>query len=348
MPSDEKSSIITHSYELSRPIEVTASDVARLRELAKNRHAANTRRAYRADWEHFEAWCASRGGDPHVATPTNVAVYLSQLPAEGFLYSSIVRASAGIMRELAKYDRGAWLSRPPEVQQVLRQLAKELGKAPKNDKRPMTLALLERGLPRAYPGGSLRELRNRALVLDGYFLASRRSELVGLQAADVDTSDSARGYTFTITRSKTDQEGEGFRKFVYRQADAAICPIRALVDWLVGSGLVHDGRCEPGPIFRELSQAGRMLDRQASDETVSVAVKEIAKAAGKRPQEYGAHSLRSGFVTDASAKGISLEEIAHQTGHQSLEQLRKYIKRLHPADNNPTEGFAARAKLTRR
>ena len=111
---------------------------------------------------------------------------------------------------------------------------------------------------------------------------------------------------------------------------------------------MHDGVCTQGPVFRELSRTGATLDRQASDESVAMAVKEIAKAAGKRPGDYGGHSLRSGFVTDAAAKGIPLEEIAHQTGHRSLEQLRRYIERMHPSENNPTEGFAARAKLTRR
>ena len=349
MSASGKNLVVTHSSALSRPIPVTADDVARLRALAKNRHAKNTQRAYKADWEHFEAWSASRGGDPRQATPTNVASYLAQLGEEDFQYSSIARASAGIMRELARYDKGVWLSRPPEVQETLSHLAKELGKAPRYDKRPMTLALLERGVPRAYPGRSLRELRNVALALCGYFLASRRSELVGLQMTNIDTTENSKGYyTFTFERSKTDQEGEGIRKSVYRQAGAALCPIRSLVDWLVGAGLVHDGIREQGPVFLELSQAGTLLDRAASVEAVSVAVKEIAKAAGVRPADYGAHSLRSGFVTDSAAKGIPLEEIAHQTGHRSLEQLRKYIRRLHPAENNPTEGFAARAKLVRR
>ena len=342
MGEPNRSITLTSTSELSRPIENTAADVARLRKLREIRDAKNTRRAYKADWEHFEAWCRARGGDPALATPTNVAAYLAQLPEEGFRYSSIARASAGIMRALAAYDRGAWLSRPFEVQETLKLLAKQLGRAPQDAKRPMTLDIVGRALHRAYPGKTLLELRNRSMVLLGYFLAARRSELVALLPAHFDTHEHRKGITVTLIRSKTDQEGEGFSKFVYRQEE--LCPVQALQEWLSAAGLLSS----PGPIYRRISSSGRVLDLAPSDEAVSEAVKQAAKYARLDPDHYGAHSLRAGFITDAAAQGIPLERIALQTGHRSLEQLRKYIRRLHPAENNPTEGFAARAKLVKR
>jgi site-specific recombinase XerD len=345
-----KSIVTSGTSALSRPIETTAEDVARLRRLAKNRRAANTRRAYAADWEHFRAWCLSRGGDPEQATPENVAVYLAQLPDDGYRYASIARASAGIMSELAKYDQGRWLSRPPEVQKVLKDLARALGRTPQGAKKALTFAIIERGLRRAYPGDSMRELRNAAMILLGYFLAARRSELAPLAFQHVDTSNAVRGINVTIEHSKTDQEAEGMQKFIYRQADDALCPVRALGAWVAAAGLVHDGRAA-GPIFRRLSytKAGEnVLELPVSDEAVSEAVKEVAKGAGLDPDDFGGHSLRAGFITDCAEQGVSLEQIAHQTGHKSLEQLRRYIRRMHPSQGNPTEGFAARARLVRR
>jgi hypothetical protein len=37
------------------------------------------------------------------------------------------------------------------------------------------------------------------------------------------------------------------------------------------------------------------------------------------PQNFGAHSLRSGLVTTAVKRGVNLLKICDQTGHKSLE-----------------------------
>ncbi len=59
----------------------------------------------------------------------------------------------------------------------------------------------------AKPGKSLRDLRNRAMLLIGFAGAFRRSELIGLDVADVTETDD--GLLLHIRRSKTDQEGHG-------------------------------------------------------------------------------------------------------------------------------------------
>jgi integrase len=340
-----KSIVISRTSAIFRPVPILPEDVARARKQRTERQAKNTKKAYDNDWRHFAAWCASRGGDPEASTPEIVAAYLRQLPEDGFSYASIARASAGIMIKLAKYDRGSWLSRPPEVRDALKDLAKLLGTAPRYAKRPLTLALWEPGLEKAYGDGSLRSLRNRAMVAMGYYLAARRSELVAMTFYDLDTSD-RQGVTVTVPRSKTDQEGRGYRKFVYRQTEG-VCPIVELHCWVTAAGLVKAGRAS-GHVFRELSSSGTAMEGPPHVEVPNVAVKEVARALRLDPGAYGAHSLRSGFVTDQAAAGVPLEQIAHQTGHRSLEQLRTYIKRLSPSEGNPTEGLARRVHALRK
>ena len=56
------------------------ADVAdRAAEFIRQSKAANTVRAYRADWTHFAGWCQARGQSPLPATPETVALYITDL-----------------------------------------------------------------------------------------------------------------------------------------------------------------------------------------------------------------------------------------------------------------------------
>src|SRR5262245_60695568 len=50
---------------------------AKAREYLNQSKARNTRRAYRADWADFQAWCARYRRNPLPATPETVAYYLA-------------------------------------------------------------------------------------------------------------------------------------------------------------------------------------------------------------------------------------------------------------------------------
>jgi hypothetical protein len=73
--------------------------------------------------------------------------------------------------------------------------------------------------------------RDRALLLLGFALAARRSELVALDVADL--AECPEGLRVTIRRSKTDQEGAGAVVAVCRGSIA--CPVAAVKDWLAAA-----------------------------------------------------------------------------------------------------------------
>jgi integrase len=68
-------------------------------------------------------------------------------------------------------------------------------------------------------GASLRDLRDRAILLIGFAGAFRRSELVALNVEDLEWT--AEGVLITIRRSKTDQEGLG-RKVAIPRGEIAL------------------------------------------------------------------------------------------------------------------------------
>jgi hypothetical protein len=97
--------------------------------------------------------------------------------------------------------------------------------------------------------------RDRAIILLGFALAARRSELVALDVADLE--ECPEGLRVTIRRSKTDQEGAGAVVAVCRGSIA--CPVAAVRDWLAAAGITE------GPLFRPVNKGGRLLpDRLAA------------------------------------------------------------------------------------
>src|SRR5262249_30052611 len=155
-------------------------------------------------------------------------------------------------------------------------------------------------------------------------------ELAALHIDDLDFDTHPHGVTVRIRRSKTDEDSEGVFIAVWRWPDPSICPVVALerfVDFVKRH--VH----EDGRVFLPCSSQGRLV-RGASlgPRTVGVIVKAAAAELGLNPDDFGGHSLRSGFVSITSERGATIDEIMNTTRHRSFEQVRDYIQREHPLD----------------
>jgi integrase len=269
--------------------------------------APNTRSAYLADLAHFENW-----GGRIPAEPETVAAYLAT--------HSDVLSVATLSRRLAalaKVHRSHGMANPASselVKSVLRGLKRVKGMAQRQAK-----PLLKEDLILAInaTGEVLRDLRDRALLLIGFAGGFRRSELVGLTCGDVERV--RQGVILTLRRSKTDQIGVG-RKVGIPFARGRWCPVVALEEWLVRSGITE------GPIFRPIDRHGRISLKPLSGEAVSLIVKERVDAVGIDPSGYSGHSLRAGLATSAAQAGVPSWQIRRQTGHASEATLARYIR----------------------
>jgi integrase len=164
---------------------------------------------------------------------------------------------------------------------------------------------------------SLKDVRDRALLLIGFAGGFRRSELVGLDYGDV--QHVRQGIIVRLQRSKTDQLGAG-RKIGIPYGRSRHCPVKLLDQWLTRSGITE------GRLFRGLNRHGHLLAGQLSGEAVSLIIKERAAAAGFDPSGYSGHSLRAGFATSAAQAGGSSWKIRQITGHASDAMLSRYIR----------------------
>jgi site-specific recombinase XerD len=303
---------LTVVEEPALPAELTAT-LELAADFAKASKAKATQAAYESDFRIFQSWCRPRGLNALPATAESLCAFLADQATLGKRASTLGRRLAAVRY----FHRAAGHETPTgdeKVKAVLSGIRRTIGAAPVR-KKAATSDLVLGMVPR---GHSLRELRNRAILLLGFAGAFRRSELVALDVADIEWT--AEGALVTIRRSKTDQEGLG-RKVAIPRGEHA-CPVAALGAWLDAAGITE------GAIFRRVlnKRAQRVTDRRLASRNVAAIVKQGAARLGFDPATFGGHSLRSGLVTTAVKRGVNLMKICDQTGHKSLEMLRAYSR----------------------
>jgi integrase len=280
---------------------------------ARATRAESTLRAYASDWADFTAWTAARDLVALPAEPETVALYLTDL-AHTLRPATITRRMAAISVEHQRLGLPSPTT-DPRVREIMRGIRRTIGTA-RREAAPAGIGEIRRMTARL--PDTLAGTRDRALLLIGFAGALRRSELVALDLDDVE--DHERGLTLHLRASKTDQEREGRRIAIPRGTDPETCPVRALRAWLAAA------KINDGPLFRSVDRHGNIANARMSDRAVSLVVKRAAARAGLDPDLYSGHSLRAGFATTAAANGASERAIANQTGHRSMEVLRRYIR----------------------
>jgi site-specific recombinase XerD len=281
-------------------------------DLARAEKALSTRKAYGTDFRLFKAWCDARQVAALPAAPETVAAFLAAETGNGTKPSTLARRVAAI-RYAHKLAGLATPTDSEAVKATLRGIRRTVGAA-KVQKAP-AIAAKVRAMVALAPE-SLKGLRERALLLLGFAGAFRRSELVALDVADI--AETGTGLLVTIRRSKTDQDGEGVTIAIAR-GDVA-CPVRAVREWLDAASI------ESGPIFRPINKAGTVAADRLTGQSVANIVKAYAGLAGYDANLFSGHSLRSGFLTSAAAKGASIFKMMDVSRHKSVDTLRGYVR----------------------
>jgi integrase len=177
--------------------------------------------------------------------------------------------------------------------------------------------------------GSLRGLRDRAMLLIGFAGGLRRSEIVALDIAK-DQSEDARGWVEILDKGMiiTLRGKTGWREVEIGRGSAdATCPVVALQTWLKLARIAH------GPIFRRVTGRGKDVGpNRLDDQEVARLVKRTALAAGvrgdlserERTAKFAGHSLRAGLASSAE---VDERYVQKQLGHASAEMTRRYQRR---------------------
>jgi site-specific recombinase XerD len=292
---------------------VLPSSFEQAREFIRASKAESTLRGYRSDWREFVAWCESHCVSPLPAAAEVVAAYIAEC-AGRLKVGSIQRR----LNAIAEAHKAAALESPTSsgvVRNTLKGIRRTLGTATRQKAPAVTQDI--RAMIEA-TDDTLIGTRDRALVLLGFAGAFRRSELVGLDVADL--AFTRDGLTVTLRRSKTDQEGAGRKVGIPYGSNPETCPVRTLQAWLELSAIAE------GPVFRALSRHGRVRGGRLSPIDVARIVKKLARRTGLDATKYAGHSLRAGHATSAAISGASERSIMNQTGHRSVQMVRRYIR----------------------
>ena len=168
---------------------------------------------------------------------------------------------------------------------------------------------------------TLKGMRDRALLLFAWASGGRRrSEVAGAGMKNLRRLGPS-SFTYTLAYSKSNQTAAERPENVKPLEGIAG---EALQAWLTVSGI------EEGAIFRQVRKGGH-LGGPLSPASVRDIVRDRAKLAGL-PEVFSAHSLRSGFVTEAAVQKVPLADTMAMTGHRSVASVVGYYR---PSKDNP-------------
>lgn len=335
---------------------LTDDDVATLKHLAKEGMGENSLRALASDLAYLEAWALAATGEPlpwpapeglalkfvahHLwdpvqreADPTHgmPAEVAAELAAAGLLRVAGPHAPATVKRRLSSWSTlhrwrgilGPFAS--PALRAALR-LSVRASARPRmrKSRRAVTRDILDKLLS-VCATDRLADCRDRALLLVAFGSGGRRrSEIAGLRAEQLfdeepvalDAADPASTrlpcLAIRLGRTKTQGADEDARVLLVGP------PVEALRLWLERADI------SKGAIFRAIDQWGALEERALTPQAVNGIVKRRCAMAGLDPTAYSAHGLRSGYLTEAALRGVSLPEAMQQSQHRSVQQAASY------------------------
>jgi len=338
--------------QLLLPAQLAEQAAEAVCELLAEAAAANTTRSYASALRYWAGWHRARYG-VELGLPVTEAVVMQfvvdhiarrgkagltwELPeaVDQSLVTAGLKAKLGPWKLTSVVHRVAVLStahrlkrlpnpcEEPAVRTVLgraRRASVKRGERPAK-KTAITKAELEAML--ATCDESLEGIRDRALLCFGFASGGRRrSEIAAADFRDLRRTGQ-NAFVYRLEHSKTQQAGP-------TKGSAPDKPVldraaEALAAWLTASGI------NEGALFRRLWK--RRIGPALSPAAVGEIVQRRARLAGLSG-DFGGHSLRSGFVTEAGKQGVPLAAVMAMTEHRAVSSVVGYFQ-SGAADQNP-------------
>ncbi|MBB6558572.1 integrase [Acidovorax soli] len=320
-------------------------------ELMREGESANTLASYRSALRYWAAWFNVRYGQP-IALPLPPSAVLQfivdhaqrttpnglahELPPalDAALVEAGFKGKPGPMAlntlvhrvsVLSKAHQMRGVKNPCQDPQVRELLAKTRRAYGKRGELPQKKAALTRdplmAILATCDTSTLKGLRDRSLLLFAFASGGRRRSEVSQADMKHLRRNGPASFTYTLAHSKTNQNAAD-RPENHKPIEGIAG--EALQAWLAASG-IHEGA-----VFRRVRKGGQLGD-PLSAAAVRDVVKERARAAGL-PDMFSAHSLRSGFVTEAATQKVPMADTMAMTGHRSVASVLGYFR---PSSSNP-------------
>lgn len=317
----------------------------RAEEIIREDLSYNTQLAHEGDLIYWEAWLSAIGFTfDNPISKREISLFIVQhaenidhdvderLVKQGYKFRRGRHSMATIKRRVAslsvyidlfkermlnngKFDNPC---KDTEIRMLLQKLTKKYGGS-KPAGKAITKDVLNDMLDTCK--NTLIDKRDKALLLFAWASGGRRRSEVTNATFENLTKQPDGNYVYKIIKSKTDQEGKGMPVPVKGWA------ARALTEWLESSGITE------GALFRSITKGG-VIGSSLAPNGVYRIVQSRLKKAGYNEKLYGAHSLRSGFVTEAGRKGKPIRDVMQMTTHRNVETVMRYYQEGNISNNS--------------
>ncbi|WP_105373390.1 site-specific integrase [Neorhizobium huautlense] len=331
---------------------LTDQDVETLRHLVNQGMGDNTLRALTSDLAYLEAWGMAATGrslpwpapealllkfvahhlwdpqrretDPDHGMPDDVD---ENLRRQGFLRSAGPHAPSTVRRRLANWStltkwRGldaAFAS--PALKSAIRLAVRAVPRTRRRKSAKAVTGDILAKLLATCATDSLRDVRDRAILMVAFASGGRRrSEIAGLRREEltveppIEVPDGPPLPSLAIHLGRTKTTTGEQDDVVYLTGR----PVEALNAWL------SIAKIDKGSIFRAIGRFGTVSKRALDPQSVNAIIKQRVQMAGLEVKDFSAHGLRSGYLTEAAIRNISLLEAMEQSRHRSVQQASSY------------------------
>ncbi len=313
-------------------------------ELLREGSSQNTLASYRSALKYWAAWFGMRYGLPvtlplppaavlqfivdHAARMTDHSLRHELPPAidqalvdSGFKGKPGPMALNTLMHRISVLSQAHRLRKLPnpvldiKVAELLARTRRAYAKRGERPQRKDALTVDPLQALLATCDNSLRGVRDRALLLFAWSTGGRRRSEVALADIRFLKPAGAGAYEYELFHSKTNQSGtqrqDNFKPVVGEAAEA-------LNAWLRAAQITE------GKIFRRIRKGGHIGDSLTAAAVRQVVLDRCALAGVNG--DFSAHSLRSGFVTEAGRQGASIVDTMGMTGHRSVAGISPYFR----------------------
>jgi integrase len=163
----------------------------------------------------------------------------------------------------------------------------------------------------------LRNLRDKSLILLGFWRGFRSDELSRLRVEHVEASG-GEGITCFLAWSKGDRQNLGttFRA----PALSRLCPVDAYLDWIGAAQLTA------GPVYRAIDRWGHVGENGLHIDSIAPLLRAILQNGGLASSDaYSGHSLRRGFANWAASDGWDVKSLMEYVGWRDIKSALRYL-----------------------
>jgi site-specific recombinase XerD len=269
----------------------------------------NTNKTYRHALSHFQKWCQEKQLSYFPTSAETLALYLSDI-SEGKSISTLKIKKSAIEKFHKKAGKDILGDRQiyKDVLQGIKRIFPE--KSKQKQAKPISVFDIQLFCKHVRKT-CLKEVRNKAIILIGFFGGLRQSEIVSFDIEDIEVLP--EGIRLFLKSSKTSLDGSYI--YISPHKNKEMCPVAALNNWMRLSDKSE------GPLFLSMKKNRELTENRVDKDHISRIVK---WAFGS---EYSGHSLRRGVITALADKGLSIHDIQKISRHKSADMILRYSEK---------------------